>query len=94
MDGLDKHFRGLWDGWNKVRLTANRDATVQNGFKDVIVCLEDQGYEKINLDLLFHWQKLESPEDYMKRRAAYTVEEKDCQIELATPFLQLHGKTE
>lgn len=84
-DDLDKHFWGLWNGWDKIRLTANKDATVKVAFKDVITCLEDLGYEKIKIDLLFHWQKFENPEDYMKRDAAYTAEEKDYRIELATP---------
>ncbi len=56
--------------------------------KDVISCLERLGHEKINPELLFPWQMLESPKDNDERESRYTTEEKASRLELWEPANQ------
>ena len=82
------HFAGLFAIWPKAQLAVAQDPAVVTTMKDVISCLERMGHENINAELLFPWQKLESPEDNNRRESRYTTEEKTARIELRQPANQ------
>ena len=63
----------------------DQDAEVITAMKDVVSCLERMGHEKINAELLFPWQRLESPKDNDERESGYTAEEKTAHIKLREP---------
>ena len=81
----ENHFAGLFAIWPKAQLAVAQDPAVVTAMKAVISCLERMGHEKINAELLFPWQRLESPEDTARRESGYTAEEKTARIELREP---------
>ena len=88
-----KHFAGLFALWPKAQQAVAQDPAVIAATKAVLSCLERMGHEKINTELLFPWQKLESPKDNEKRESGYTVEEKTARIELWEPADQCAKQT-
>ena len=84
----EKHFAGLFAIWPKAQQAVAQDPAVATAMKAVISCLERMGHEKINTELLFPWQNLESPEDSNRRESGYTADEKTARIELRQPANQ------
>ena len=57
----DKGLKAVFDmyeAWTKVRIGGNRAPAVVAAWKDVDACLEGKGYEDVDRELLFIWQRL------------------------------------
>ena len=92
-DLISKHFHRLWDAWAKVRVVVNRDSEVVTTRKDVITCLEALGHEKVDVDLLFQWQRFDNPDTFDQQEESYTREQKATRSELAEPADQCARQT-
>ncbi len=82
---IDKAFEKVWEASAKVQIGADGDAEVVRAMKDVTTCLEELGYEKVNLDLLFSWQRFDDPRDLKERESRLTEADKELRAELREP---------
>ena len=82
---INKGFDGMFDGWPKVQIGGNRDPEVVKAWDATITCLEDKGFKDINPDLLFPWQTLDDPNDYLAKEGALTGPDKDLRERLTEP---------
>ena len=57
----------VFDAWAKVREAGNQDEKVVKAFEATNQCLKEEGFENVDANLLFSWQKVARPTD---RRAA------------------------
>ena len=84
-DDLDKGFFAIFEAWEKVRIGASRDAGVAKAAVEVMDCLESKGFEDVDEELLFPWQRLESPADAKAREGRLSQREKDLRADLLPP---------
>ena len=82
---IDKAFLGVFEGWEKVRAGGDADSQVVSALKDTITCLEGLGYENVDTEILFDWQRFDSPQDGKERENLLTQEQKDLRAELRMP---------
>ena len=89
---IDSAFRdwervlsNLWEATAKVRIVGNRSPEAAKALDDVVACLADKGFEKVDRDLLLGWQTFESPQDNKARKDGLSPEEKDLKGELREP---------
>ena len=93
-DDLDKGFFAIFEAWEKVRIGASRDAGVAKAAVEVMDCLESKGFEDVDEELLFPWQRLESPAEAKAREGRLSQREKDLRADLLPPTrdcAKLHG---
>ena len=84
-DDLDKGFFAIFEAWEKVRIGASRDAGVAKAAVEVADCLESKGFEDVDEELLFPWQRLESPAEAKAREGRLSRREKDLRADLLPP---------
>ena len=89
----ERQFYGLWEVWPKVRHAANGAPAVVEALRDVVTCLEALGYEQIDTELLFQWQRFDDPDTFDQREEGYTPEQKAARSELAEPADQCARQT-
>ena len=84
-EDMSKGFTRLFEAGDKVRIVGNRDPAVIEAMDEVVACLGDKGFEKVNEDFLFTWQATGSPADYEKQRDALSSEDRKLIADLREP---------
>ncbi len=82
---FDLSQNNLFEGWNKLRTSANSDAEVVKAWNATITCLEGKGFKDVNEDILFPWQDVIVPKDYQAKEAALTGVDKDLRERIVAP---------
>ena len=84
-DDLDKAAIKMFKAWNKVQIGADGDPEVASAMKDVTTCLEELGFENVDLDLLFNWQMFVSPASGKDWEERLTQAQKTLRAEATEP---------
>ncbi len=89
---IDSSFRdwervlsSLWEATAKVRIVGDRSLGVSKAMDEMVACLENKGFEKVDRSLLLGWQTFESPQDSKAQKDDLSPEEKDFKSELREP---------
>ena len=82
---LGKALDGITEAWGKVVAGGNGDPAVGLAMKDTLACLADAGYEKVDPDLLFGWQRNESLSDHKLRESGLSHDDRKLRRELLAP---------
>ena len=85
MGDFFKSFEDMWEAWRKIRIGGDTDPAVTGAMKDTVTCLEGKGFEKVNTDLLFGWQKVGSPAESKAREGRLSPEEKELRDTIREP---------
>ena len=84
-DDISKTIDRLLEAWAKVRIRADSDPEVVSAMKDTLSCIEELGHEDVNPDLLFNWQRMDSPAARKEREEGLTQAEKDLRSDWVEP---------
>ena len=84
-DDFGKAYLRLIEAWEKVRIGADGATAVLKATEDVVACLEADGFDDGDMDLLFQWQIFETPADGKVRDSRLSQQEKDLRADLIEP---------
>ena len=69
----------MFDALAKVREAGNQDEKVVKAFEATNQCLKEEGFENVDANLLFSWQKVATPSRPTgQRRGLYRIWKRNC----------------
>ena len=86
-EAVIKALDSIWDAVEKVRIAGNRYPDVVKAMDDVITCLEGKGFDRVNHDLLFGWQKTLRPSEQQARNEKLSPADKELRDRMVQPTM-------